>query len=82
VCDYPSLQKVNSTRMNSFTTDEKVETNMQGDGHFPIYPVDQPLPLGDFTLDRTQMQVQSHLLPICHGCTQEIWNKKGPLEGP
>lgn len=60
--------------MNSFTADEKVENNLSGAGHLPLYPVDQPLQVGDLPVDGAQVQVHAQLLSVCHGCTQEVWN--------
>lgn len=70
------------TAMNSFTMDEYVEKYIEKTVDFPFCSVDLLLQGGDFTLVRTKMSLQPHLLTVCTRCTKKVWNDKGPMEGP
>lgn len=79
---YYSALLVICAAMNSFTTDENVENHIEKTVDFPFCSVDLLLQGGYFTLVRTKMSLQSHLLTVCTRCAQEVWNDKGPMEGP
>jgi hypothetical protein len=68
--------------LNSFTPDEEDEKHHQEAADFSFFAVDLLLQNRDFTLVRTQMSLQPYLFTVCHRCTSQVWNDKGPMEGP